>query len=150
MSAQLSQCSATTETNQFIRPIVKIDTVSAAPRLAFRGSGILVSKEQRGCCHVSSRGMSVELVDELLVVHDSLFDSLSSEDVQAMRDLYTATPHEMQMTDTVKEMTKPLSDPVEHERSPSMLINALCDAAAGSPATGIAATCPVKEALSLT
>ena len=75
MSAQLRRRSATAKSNQFIRPnIVSVDTVSAAQRLALRGSGFGASDE---VATKIAAGMASELADELMAALGSCFDTLS-------------------------------------------------------------------------
>jgi hypothetical protein len=69
--------------------IITIDTVSAAQRLASRGSGFRASKEVAAAV---AGGVAAELADALMVALGSRFESLSSEDVTAILKLYEATP----------------------------------------------------------
>ena len=65
-----------------------------------------------------TRGISVKLVDALMVTHRSCFMSLSGEDVQVIRDLYPATLSVEMMVKGVFERT---SSPTEQGASPPVL-----------------------------
>ena len=69
--------------------IVMIETVSAAQRLALKGSGFRASEEVTAAV---AGGVAAELVDELMVALGPHFESLSDEDVTAILELYEATP----------------------------------------------------------
>ena len=86
MSAQFRRRRSTTKTNQFIRPtstIATIDIVSAARRLASRGSGFRASEEVAAAV---AGGVAAELADALMVALGPRLETLSSEDVIALFD----------------------------------------------------------------
>jgi len=102
MSAQLCRRSVSTPSNQFIRPtstIVTIDTVSAAQRLALRGSGFRASEEVAAAV---AGGVAAKLAGALMVALGPRFESLSGKDITAILELYKATPSAAMTAETVK------------------------------------------------
>ena len=102
MPAQLCRCTDQPQSNQFIRPtstIVTIDTVSAAGRLVSRGSGFKTSDE---VATAIASGIAAELADALMVALGPRFESLSSEDVTVIFELYEATPSVAATADAVE------------------------------------------------
>jgi len=89
MSAQHHQCSDITESNLFIRPIIKIDTISAVQGLALMAGRFSAFKE---VVVMIAGDISAELVDVLMVTFGSCFKPLSNKAMQAIRDMYTAAP----------------------------------------------------------
>jgi len=69
-------------------PTVLVDTVSAARRLAARGSRFGTSDE---VAVTVAGGVATELADELMAALGSRFNTLSGEDVTAIFDLYIST-----------------------------------------------------------
>jgi hypothetical protein len=102
MSTQLRRRSVSAPSNQFIRPtstIVTIDTVSAARRLALRGSGFRASKVVAAAI---TGGVAAKLAGTLMVALGSRFESLSGEDVTAILELYEAAPSAAMTAEAVK------------------------------------------------
>ena len=83
MSAQLCPSSpASADSNQFIRPTkasTRIDTASAAERLALKGASFVTSDEFAA---VVREGVAAELADAVMAALGSHFKSLSNEDVR--------------------------------------------------------------------
>ena len=88
----------------------------------------------------------MQLVDALMVALGSCFESLSNEDVQAIRDMYTAVPSMELVANAAEGKTKSSPDPAEQGTLPHMLIENGGNEAAGSPVTSIAAA-QTKETL---
>ena len=102
MYAQLCQHTHPPQSNQFIRStsmIVTIDTASAARRLVWRGSSFKASNEVTTAI---AGGVPADLVDALMVALGPCFESLSSKDVNAILELYKATPSAAMTTEAVK------------------------------------------------
>ena len=93
MSAQLRSSSpAPAESNQFIRPKhppTRVDTASAAERLASKGAGFATSDEVAAAIR---EGVAAELADAVMAALGSRFERLSDEDVRILAELYTAAP----------------------------------------------------------
>jgi hypothetical protein len=107
MSSQLRQYSVSIQSNQFIRPastIIMIDTVSAAQRLALKGSSFRASEEVAATV---VGGITAKLADALMVALGPRFESLSGKDVTAIFELYKATP-------SAAMMIKKLSSCLKH------------------------------------
>lgn len=82
MSALLCLCSATSKTNQFVRPRSPFEVVSTAQRLTLRGQGFVASLEY-------VKAISQGLMDEyVLMAVMSDVKVLSAEDNGALLDLY--------------------------------------------------------------
>jgi len=67
---------------------------------------------------------SAELACTLMVSISSCIESLSSREVQAAEDMYTATPSVGILADAVIEVPEALSIPAKQERGPLVLVNA--------------------------
>ena len=118
MSAQLRRHSVSTQSSQFIRPtstIITINTISAARRLASRGSGFRASEEVAAAV---TGGVAAELVDALMVALGSRFETLSGEDVTAIFELYEATSSAAMTAKTVKVPEAPDSVAEQQRSSP--------------------------------
>ena len=93
MSAQLRPSSpALAELNQFIRPSglsTRVDTASAAERLALKGAGFATSDEVAA---VIREGVAAKLANAVMAALGSRFERLSDEDVCILAKLYTAAP----------------------------------------------------------
>ena len=93
-------------------------------------------------------GMSAELVDALVVALGSRFKSLSSEDMQAIEDMYTAMLSTRLVANAAEGNMASSHNPSRQGTMPHVLIETGGDEATGSPATRVAATCPTNETLS--
>ena len=111
----------------------------------WRGGGFSASKEVAAVIDI---GMSIELPDALLVTLGSCFKSLGDISVQVARGMYTAMPSTGLVANAAEGETILSQDPAKQGASPSMLIEARDDKAAGLPVTRIAATCLTKEVIS--
>ena len=134
--------------NEFIRPnaMSRIDTASAAERLAPRGAGFATSDEVVAAW---KQGVAAELADAVMAALGSHFHSLSEEDVCILADLYTATPSAAGATAEAVEEPEGSLTLAEREQCPSTPPNeAGGDEAAGSPAVSINALPGDKGAIS--
>ena len=102
MTPQLCQHCDQPQSNQFIRPtstILSIDTFSNARRLASRGSCFKTSNE---VATAIASGVVTKLADALMAALGPRFKSLSSEEVNAIFELYEATPSVVMTAKAVK------------------------------------------------
>jgi hypothetical protein len=118
MSAQLSPSSpASAESDQFIRPTgpsTRVDTASAAKRLALKGAGFATSD---GVAAAIREGVATELADAVMAALGSRFERLSDEDVCILAELYTAAPSVA--TTTADAVVEPEGPNVLTERDPT-------------------------------
>lgn len=77
-------------------------------------------------------GVFAELADTLMVTLGSCFESLSSEDLQVIGDIYTAAPRAIMMANAAKGMRKPSPNPIKQDALPHMLSESGGDKAGGS------------------
>ena len=150
MSAQLRSSSpAPAESNQFIRPKhppTRVDTASAAERLASKGAGFATSDEVAAAIR---EGVAAELADAVMAALGSRFERLSDEDVRILAELYTAAPSAATtMADAVVEPEGPNLLAERAPDSPRSPPEAGGDEAAGSPTPSVAAAAEGKGAIS--
>ena len=82
------------------------DTVSAAKRLALRGSDFKASKE---VATAIAGGVAAKLADVLMAALSPRFESLSGKDVTPIFELYENTPNVATMAEAVKVPEAPES-----------------------------------------
>ena len=150
MSAQLRSSSpAPAESNQFIRPKqppTRVDTASAAERLASKGAGFATSDEVAAAIR---EGVAAELADAVMAALGSRFERLSDEDVRILAELYTAAPSTATtMADAVVVPEGPNLLAERAPDSPRSPSEAGGDKAAGSPTPSVAAAAEGKGAIS--
>ena len=108
MSAQLCPSSpALAKSNQFIRPsaLTRVDTASAAERLALKNTSFVTSDEVAAAIR---EGVAAKLVDAMMAAPGSHFECLNNEHVRILADLYTAAPSAATTTtDAVVELEGP-------------------------------------------
>lgn len=140
---------ASAASNQFIRPNMpstRVDTASAAERLALKGAGFATSDEVAAAIR---EGVAAELADAVMAALGSRFEGLSDEDVRILADLYTAAPSAAMATaDAVEEPDGPTALAEQAHDPPRLPEGAGGDVAAGSPATSVLAVPEEKDALS--
>ena len=146
MSSSRSSSQKPTELNQFIRPTSKLDTASAAERLALKGAGLASSDEVAAAIR---EGVATELADAVMAALGNRFECLSDEDVRTLAELYTVAPS---ATTTEADATvEPEGPDILAEREqckPLLSTEAGGDEAAGSPAASTSAGHAEKGALS--
>ena len=142
MSAQLRSCSlALAGINQFIRPNnpapTRIDTASAAKRLALKGAGFATSNKVVAAIR---EGVAAELADAVMAALSNRFEHLSDEDVRILADLYTSAPSvATTRADAVVEQKGPNVLAEQETGTPHLPIEAGGDEAVGSPTPSVAA-----------
>jgi len=140
---------ASAKSTQFIRPNLpstRVDTASAAERLALKGAGFATSDEVAAAMR---EGVAAELVDAMMAALRNRFECLSNEDVRILADLYTAAPSAATTTaDAVAELEGPNALAEQEADSPCLPIEVGGDEAAGSPAASVSAVPEEKGAIS--
>ena len=146
MSSSRSSSQKPTESSQFIRPTSKLDTASAAERLALKGAGLASSDEVAAAIR---EGVATELADAVMAALGNRFECLSDEDVRTLAELYTVAPS---ATTTEADATvEPEGPDILAEREqckPLLSTETGGDEAAGSPAASTSAGHAEKGALS--
>ena len=103
MSSSRSSSQKPTESSQFIRPTSKLDTASAAERLALKGAGLASSDEVAAAIR---EGVATKLADAMMAALGNRFECLSSEDVRTLAKFYTSAPGAVtMMADAVVMLT---------------------------------------------
>jgi hypothetical protein len=124
----------------------RVDTASAAERLALKGACFVTSNEVAAAIR---EGVAVKLADAVMAALGNCFERLSNEDVRILTDLYTTAPSAATMTtNAVVEPEGPNVLAKQVNNPPSLPVKGGGDAAAGSPAASISAVPEEKGAIS--
>jgi hypothetical protein len=86
-SSDPRSATASTNLNQFIRPMSPSDTASAAVRLALKGADFATSDEVMAAIE---GGVAAELAFAVMVALGSRFEQLAKEDQLTIAELYSA------------------------------------------------------------
>ena len=145
-SSDPHSATASTNFNQFIRPMSPSDTASAAARLALKGTDFATSDEVAAAIE---GGVAAELAFAVMVALGSRFEQLAEEDQLTIAELYTAASSAEKTTaDAVVAFDGPNTLAERDLWSPLSPHEAGGDEAAGSPAASVATVAGEKGALS--